>query len=71
MPFDYKPSNKKDKDFLEYLNKCISEADIFCTPEHKRVEENQTYERGFQWLEGDAARQKDQDRTALPPNDIS
>jgi hypothetical protein len=71
MPFDYKPSSKKDKDFLEYLNKCISEADIFCTPEHKRVEENQKYERGFQWSEGDAARQKDKDRPALPLNDIS
>lgn len=70
-PFDYKPSSKKDKDFLEYLNKCISEADIFCIPEHKRVEENQKYERGFQWSEGDAARQKDKDRPALPLNDIS
>lgn len=71
MPFDYKPSSKKDKDFLEYLNKCISESDIFCTPEHKRIEENQKYERGFQWSEGDAARQKDKDRPALPLNDIS
>lgn len=70
-PFDYKPSTKKDKDFLEYLNRCISEASIFCEPEHRRVEENAKYERGFQWSEGDAARQKDKDRPALPLNDIS
>lgn len=70
-PFDYKPSTKKDKDFLEYLNRCIGEASIFCEPEHRRVEENSKYERGFQWSEGDAARQKDKDRPALPLNDIS
>jgi len=70
-PFDYKPSSKKDMDLLEWLNKCISESSMFCEPEHARVEENQRYERGFQWSDGDAKRQQDKERPALPLNDIS
>jgi hypothetical protein len=69
--FDYKPSSKKDKDLLEWLGKCIAESSIFCEPEHVRIEENQRYERGYQWSEGDAQRQKDKERPALPLNDIS
>lgn len=70
-PFDYKPSSRKDKGLLEWLNLCISEAAPFCEPEHARIEENGKYERGFQWSDGDAERQKDKERPALPLNDIS
>lgn len=70
-PFDYKPSSRKDKGLLEWLNQCISEASMFCEPEHARLEENNRYERGFQWSDGDAQRQQEKDRPALPLNDIS
>lgn len=70
-PWDYKPSTREDKGLIEWFHQCISEASDFCEPEHMRLEENNKYERGFQWSDGDAERQKDKDRPALPLNDIS
>ena len=70
-PFNYKPSTKDDKGKIQWMYSCIAEASPFCEPEHKRVEENEKYTRGFQWADGDAARQKDKERPAIPLNDIS
>lgn len=61
---------KKERDAFDWLNRCITEASIWCEPDHKRHEENERYAIGFQWSEGDAQRQAEKERPALPLNKI-
>lgn len=62
--------SKKEQDVIDHMNRCITEASIWCESEHKRCEENERYAIGFQWSEGDALRQADRERPALPINKI-
>lgn len=70
MPYEYKASDKKTKELLKMVNENIAEAAAWCEPEHTRAEENSRYERGFQWQDGDAMRQEQRERPALPLNSI-
>lgn len=62
--------SKKDQEVIELIDRCIAESSVWCEPEHKRCEENERYAIGMQWSEGDAARQAERERPALPINKI-
>jgi len=55
---------------VKRISEYISIGVPHCEPEHKRVEENASFERGEQWSEGDAQRQKARERPALPLNSM-
>lgn len=69
-PAVYSAASKKDRDYFEMLNRHITEGSMWCEPEHKRCEENERYAIGMQWQEGDAQRQMERERPAIPINKI-
>lgn len=57
-----------EESILKRVNEYISIGSRSCEGEHRRIEDNANFERGNQWAEGDAARQKERERPALPLN---
>lgn len=60
----------EEQTIIEMINTFIRDGVPACETEHKRCESNARMERGFQWEEGDAAKQLERDRPALPLNSL-
>lgn len=60
----------ENSEILDRVNGYISLATKHCEQEHRRVEDNARFERGEQWAAGDAERQKERERPALPLNSM-
>lgn len=62
--------NSEEGKALTKIKEWIGIGSYHCEKEHKRVEENAKFERGEQWSVGDAKRQEERERPALPLNSI-
>lgn len=60
-----------DKELLERTTRWMSEGAQWCSPIHERCESNNKFVAGeTQWSEGDARRQQDRERPAMPMNKL-
>lgn len=63
-------SPKKKEEIVTRVMSYIREGESHCSQIHRRVLENQEYERGYQWSKGDTERQALRERPAIPQNSI-
>lgn len=69
-PFGSTNVKGEDAQIISEMDKAIGTGCDFWVEEHRRVEENATYERGDQWRKGDADRQLERERPAFALNSL-
>jgi len=63
-------SKTQEKEIVKKIHSFIGEGESHCLDKHSRIIENQRYERGEQWREGDMLKQAMRERPAIPYNSI-